>query len=63
MPPRYTFICTIDVVGLYPHKPHCEGLEALIIDVTSVSDPTARDGFCIEKLKCYAPLGLNVVDV
>ena len=22
-------ICTIDVVGLYPHIPHCEGLETL----------------------------------
>ena len=22
-------ICTIDVVGLYPQIPHCEGLEAL----------------------------------
>ena len=34
-----------------------------IIDVTDVRDPTVREGFWIEKLKCYAPLGLNVMEV
>ena len=27
--PRNAIICTIDVVGLYPHILHCEGLEGL----------------------------------
>ena len=27
--PRNAIVCTIDVVGLYPHILHCEGLEAL----------------------------------
>ena len=38
-------------------------LSVKIIDVTDVRDPTAREGFWIEKLKCYTPLGLNVMEV
>ena len=40
-----------------------EDLSVKIIDVTDVRDPTAREGFWIEKLKCYASLGLNVMEV
>ena len=40
-----------------------EDLSVKIIDVTDVRDPTARESFWIEKLKCYAPLGLNVMEV
>ena len=40
-----------------------EDLSVKIIDVTNVSNPTAREGFWIVKLKCYAPLGLNVTKV
>ena len=40
--PEAALICTIDVVGLYPHIPHCEGLEALkkAIDRGNVNIPT-----------------------
>lgn len=34
-----------------------------IIDVTDVRDPALREGFWIEKLKCYAPMGLNLMTV
>ena len=34
-----------------------------IIDVTDVRDPAVREGFWIEKLKCDAPLELNVMEV
>ena len=40
-----------------------EDLSVKIIDVADVRDPTAREGFWIEKLKCYAPLGQNVIEV
>lgn len=30
-----------------------------VIDTTNVNDPTKREGFWIEKINCYAPLGLN----
>ena len=38
-------------------------LSVKIIDVTDVRHPTAREGFWVEKLKCYASLGLNVMEV
>jgi hypothetical protein len=28
--PSTAIVCTIDVIGLYPHIPHGEGLEALL---------------------------------
>ena len=34
-----------------------------IIDVTDVRDPTVREGFWIQKLKCYVPLELNLMEV
>ena len=34
-----------------------------IIDVTDVRDPTVREGFWIQKLKCYVHLGLNLMEV
>ena len=40
-----------------------EYLSVKIIDVTVVWDPKAREGFGIEKLKCYTPLGLNIMEV
>ena len=60
--------CAYSGEHLYAHFLEDEhiGLEDLsvkIIDVTNVSDQTAREGFWIEKLKCYAPLGLNVMEV
>ena len=38
-------------------------LSVQIIDVTDVRDPTVKEGFWIQKLKCYAPLGLNLMAV
>ena len=40
-----------------------EDVSVKIIDVTDGRDPTAREGFWIQKLKCYTPLGLNVMEV
>ena len=34
-----------------------------IIDITDARDPTYREAFRIEKLKCYTPLGLNLVEM
>ena len=34
-----------------------------IIDVTDVRDPTYREAFWTEKLKCYTPLGPNVLEM
>ena len=34
-----------------------------VIDVTDVRDPTARERFWIQKLKCHASLGLNVMEI
>ena len=40
-----------------------EGIFVQIIDITDVSEPTRREAYWIEKLKCYAPLGLNVMEI
>ena len=44
MVPHNAIICTINVVGLYPHIPHCEGLEApkIAINDGEVEIPSER---------------------
>ena len=34
-----------------------------IIDKTDIGDPTTREGFWTHKLKCFTPLGLNIMDI
>ena len=40
-----------------------EDLHVQIIDVMDVRDPTVRERYWIQKLKCYAPLGLNIMEI
>ena len=40
-----------------------EDIQIQIIDVADVSQPTAREGFWIDKLNCYTPRGLNTVEL
>ena len=58
-------ICGEHLYALFLEDEHIglEDLSIKIIDVTNVSDSTVRDSFWIEKLKCYAPVGLNVMEV
>ena len=47
-------------------KRDINGLEDMcvqIIDNADVSEPTGREAYWIEKLKCYASLGLNVMEI
>ena len=34
-----------------------------IIDKTDIRDPTTGEGFWTHKLKCFTPLGLNIMDI
>lgn len=40
-----------------------EDIQIQIIDVTDVSQPTIREGFWVEKINCYEPKGLNVIEL
>ena len=37
-------------------------VQVQIIDVTDVAQPTVRESYWIDKLNCYALLGLNVLN-
>ena len=43
-------LCTMDVVGLYPHIPHSEGLEALRLAMNKAGDMPVDDLVSLAKL-------------
>ena len=59
--PEGAILCTIDVVGLYPHIPHKEGLEALkeALDISDGQSGSEQDGSLNEDVLSFAELVLN----
>jgi len=59
--PEGTILCTIDVVGLYPHIPHNEGLEALKDALGNLEDQVGSEqqGSLHEDILSFAELVLK----